>query len=255
MYLLNELIFLSPLAVYVCFRVRRLIARRLFKNAFAVFFVFLVLGVPLAETLSHRSAGGWAKYLMIAGYYSLPLLLYLVLVVVLIDLAVGCLRLLKIVAKETVGSPRFRTIRLYTYLAVPAVVVILGILNYHYLRVKEYSIEVPRKSSELGQLKIAFAADFHLGALTERHFLERVVAKINALKPDIVLIGGDVLEGDRRDETTDAYEAQFRRIKSRYGVYAAPGNHEMHGENRRDFFDRSGIIFLQDAVKKIDEAS
>lgn len=254
MYLLNELIFLSPLAVYVCFGVRRLIARGFFKNVFTVFFVFLVLGFPLAETLSHRSAGGWTKYLMIAGYYSLPLLLYLVLVVILSDLVIGFLRLVKIVAKETVRSPRFRAIRLYAYLAVPVMVVILGVLNYHYLRVRTYSIEVPRKSSELRQLKIAFAADFHIGALTGRRFLERLVGKINDLQPDVVLIGGDVLEGDRRDEKTDAYEAQFRQIKSRYGVYAAPGNHEMHGEYRRDFFDRSGIKLLQDAVEKIDGA-
>lgn len=254
MFLLNELIFLSPLAVYVCFRVRKLIASRLFKNVFTVFFVFLGLGFPLAETLSHRAAGGWAKYPLIAGYYSLPLLLYLVLTVILSDLIIGSLRLLKILPKETVRSPEFRAIRVYTYLAVPVVVVILGVLNYHYLRVKEYSIEVNRKSSEIRQLKIAFAADFHLGEQTDRHFLERFVAKINALRPDVVLIGGDVLEGDRRDEKTDTCEAQFRQIKSRYGVYAAPGNHEMHGENKRDFFDQSGIKLLQDAVEKIDGA-
>jgi hypothetical protein len=40
--------------------------------------------------------------------------------------------------------------------------------------------------------------------------------------PDIVLIGGDVLEGDRQDEDTSGYEAQFRRIRAKSSVYGAP---------------------------------
>jgi uncharacterized protein len=254
MFLLNELLFLSPLIIYIGLRIRKLIVKKPFKNIFAVFFVLLVLAFPVAETLSHGSGKGWAKYIMLAGYTSLPLLLYLGLAVILSDLLIGIGRLLKFISKETVRSPRFRTVQVGLLLIIPVVIVILGAWNYHYLRVKEYSVEVPRKSSTIRQLKIAFAADFHLGELTAAHFMERFVAKVNGLNPDIVLIGGDILEGDRRDEETNKFEAQFRRIRSKYGVYAAPGNHEMHGENKSDFFAQAGIRFLQDAVEKIDAA-
>jgi hypothetical protein len=254
MFLLNELVFFSPLVIYAYFRIRKLIAKKLFKNIFTAFFIFLVLGFPVAETMSHRSVSGWAKYFMIAGYYSLPFMLYLVPIVILSDLITGVIRLLKIISRETIRSPRFRIIRLCLLLMIPVVIVTMGAVNYHHLQVKEYSIEVPRKSSEIRQLKIAFAADFHLGEITEDHFMERFVTKVNALNPDIVLIGGDVLEGDRQDEATDKIETQFRQIRSKCGVYAAPGNHEMHGGNRSDFFIKAGIRLLQDTVEKIDGA-
>ena len=254
MFLLNELILLSPFAIYTYIRVLRLFSWNIARILFTAGFVVLLAGLPVAETLSHRGAGGLTKVVMIAGYDALPLLLYLVLTVILSDLAIAASRLLKILSRKAVRSPRFRRFRLAASLIIPVLVVAAGITNYHHLRIREYTIEVPRRSSSTKKLTIAFAADFHLGAITAGRFLERFVAKVNAAAPDIVLIGGDILEGDRRDEDTGKFEAQFRRLHPKYGVYAVPGNHEGHGGGRTDFFERAGIGLLEDMVVKIDDA-
>lgn len=254
MFLLNELILSSPFAVYTYIRIVRLFGRASSRILFTAGFAILLAGFPVAETLSHRGAGGWKKIVVIIGYDALPLLLYLVMTVVLSDLAIAAARLLKVLSREAVRRPRFRRIRLAVALIVPASVVAAGIANYHHLRVREYTITVPRRSSPEKELTIAFAADLHLGTITAGHFMERFVAKIDAAAPDIVLIGGDILEGDRRDEDTGKFEAQFRRLRPKYGVYAAPGNHEGHGGRRTDFFERAGISMLEDKVVKIDEA-
>lgn len=254
MFLLNELILSLPFAVYAYIRVVRLFARTSARVLFTAGFAVLLAGFPVAETLSHRGAGGWTKIVMIVGYDALPLLLYLVMTVVLSDLAIAAARLLKILSREAVRRPRFRRIRLAVALIVPALTVAAGIANYHHLRVREYAVEVPRRSSTAKELTIAFAADLHLGEITAGDFMERFVAKINAAAPDIVLIGGDVLEGDRRDEDTGKFEAQFRRLRPKYGVYAAPGNHEGHEGRKTDFFERAGIKMLEDKVVKIDDA-
>jgi hypothetical protein len=89
MFLLNELILLSPLAIYTHIRVLRLFSRNVARILFTAGFVVLLAGFPVAETLSHRGAGGLTKGVMIAGYDALPLLLYLVLIVILSDLAIG----------------------------------------------------------------------------------------------------------------------------------------------------------------------
>jgi predicted MPP superfamily phosphohydrolase len=254
MFLLRELIFLSPLVVYVYFSIRRFITSKTAKGIFTAFYILLLLAYPIAERLAHSSGDGWKKYAIIAGYYSLPFLLYLTMAVILADLAIGAARLFKIISREAVRSARFKKACFSFLLAIPAFAVILGIMNYNYLRCREYTIEIPRKSSSINRLKIVFAADLHLGRITPDHFLEKFVAKVNAQRPDIILIGGDVLEGDQRDEDTGKFETQFRRLESKYGVYAVPGNHEGHRGSRSDFFDRAGIRFLQDAVEKIDEA-
>ena len=254
MYLLNELIFSLPFAIYAYIRVLRLFARTAAKLLFTAVFAVLLAGFPVAETLSHRGAGGWTKIVMIVGFHALPLLLYLVMTVILSDLVIAAARLLKLLSRETVHCPGFRRLRLAVALIVPTLVVAAGIANYHHLRVREYTVDVPRRSSSEKELTIAFAADFHLGTTTAGHFMERFVAKVNAAAPDLVLIGGDILEGHRRDEDTGKFEAQFRRLHPKYGIYAAPGNHEDHGGGRTDFCARAGIRMLEDEVVKIDDA-
>jgi predicted MPP superfamily phosphohydrolase len=250
MYLLNELLFLSPLAVYVGWRIRSLIGRRLFKNLSTLLFLFIMMAYPAAESLSHRAEIGWTRYLILAGYYALPLLLYLVLVVVFSDSVIGVLRLSGVISKETVRRPGFRAVRLWCVLAAPVLVVTYGIWNHHHIRVTEYSIEIPRRSSPIETLRIAFAADFHLSAMTDPRFMEKFVAKVNTLNPDVILIGGDIMEGHRGDDT-ERFAAQFRRLRSKSGVFAVPGNHEGYDGGRQDFFNQAGIRLLRDEVVNV----
>ena len=104
----------------------------------------------------------------------------------------------------------------------------------------------------MAELKIVYASDFHLGQVTRDGLLERFVAKVNGLCPDIVLIGGDILEG-HGNESLGKFETQFRGIRAKYGVYAGPGNHERFGGGiSNDFFKQSGMKLLEDSVEKID---
>jgi predicted MPP superfamily phosphohydrolase len=261
MYLFPELLFLSPLAAYAYFRSLRLIAGRGGRLVFTVFFLFLVAGYPVAETLSHRAGGAAVRGLVLAGYIALPFLLYLVLAAVLIDLVLKALRLSGALSKAAVASRRFRAWRFRAGLILPALIVLAGIVNFRWLRVREFVVEVPRgaASAQRGttaatRMKVAFAADFHLGRFTAPGFLEDFVRRVNALEPDLVLIGGDVLEGDLKDEDTAAYESKFRRIRARYGVFGVPGNHESHRGNHRDFYTAAGIRLLEDEVVRIDAA-
>ena len=254
MYLFHELLLLSPLGIYVYYRLKTLLASRVLKNILTAVFLLLFAGYPLAETLSHRTAPAWTKPIMLFGYYCLPILLYLAMTVIFADLIVGAARLLKVISRETVRGEKFRKIRLAVVLAIPAAIMTYGLANFAHLRAQRYVIEIPRKSAQVGQFTIVFAADFHLGKITAARFMDRFVAKVNAEKPDIVLIGGDVLEGHRGDEDAGAFAAQFKRIKSKFGVYAAPGNHEGYGGNRDAFFDEAGIRLLRDAVERVDGA-
>jgi hypothetical protein len=180
--------------------------------------------------------------------------LYLFLLVLLSDIVIWISRKIKILAPETMNSQNFRISHLCILFVVPLVIIIIGAMNNNYIRVSQYAIEVPRKTSEITRLRIAYAADFHLKEATNSQFLHEFVSRINALHPDILLICGDVLENDRHDEDTIKFEDLFRQIKTKYGVFAVPGNHEMHGGGKRDFFINSDIRLLEDKVQLIDRA-
>jgi predicted MPP superfamily phosphohydrolase len=253
MYLMSELVLFSPLIIYACVRIRKLIPGTILKNLFVLFYILLFFGYPIAELLSHRDATGWFRWAMIAGYYCLPYLLYIILSVAAIDIGILILRILNILRADTVSGAVFRYVRLSGCLILPALIVFAGAWNNNRLAVKEYSIKLPRRSSTENELKIVFASDFHLSRITGSRLVERFVSKVNALHPDIVLIGGDVLEG-HGIENLNEFETQFSGIIARYGVYAAPGNHERYGGGRENFYTRSGMKYLEDRVEKIGDA-
>jgi predicted MPP superfamily phosphohydrolase len=156
---------------------------------------------------------------------------------------------------EVIRSQKFRTISLCILFVFSAAVVIIGSAHYNTIRVKEYQVDVPRKSAVIKHLKIAMAADFHLGQITSQQFMKKFTAKINSLHPDIVLIPGDIVEGHREDGDMTKFERMFRQIKSKYGVYASPGNHESHGRNSKlDFFTNAGINLLEDTFVVVDNS-
>ncbi len=73
--------------------------------------------------------------------------------------------------------------------------------------------------------------------------------KIDSIKPDLMLFGGDIVEGDREGENMERFEKLFSGIKTKYGVFGVLGNHEHYA--RRDkgsFFRKSGIKILCDSV-------
>ncbi len=262
MYLLNEMLLMTPVILYVGFRLGSLLRSREAKLAFGLFYLLLLPAFPLAERLAHGPSGRWTSLGITLGYDALPYLMYLVLTVVAADLLTGLLRLTGVLKAEMLRAPRVRRIRFAALLLFPALVVLAGILNFQRLTVSRYAVDVPRRAEAAAagpsatgpnRVRLVFASDFHLGSATSPRFLPRFVETVNALEPDLVLLGGDMLEGDRDGEGTDEFAAQFRRLRARRGVFGVPGNHEgFRGGSRYEFYAKAGITLLRDEVRRID---
>ena len=79
------------------------------------------------------------------------------------------------------------------------------------------------KSALPAGLRIAVAADMHVGPFKGKTFIERLVRRINALKPDLILLPGDFLF----DETAPIDDlAPFKKLHAPLGVFAVAGNHD-----------------------------
>lgn len=71
-------------------------------------------------------------------------------------------------------------------------------------------------------MRIVFISDIHIG-LQGEGYLERVVHDVNAQEPDVILIGGDIIEGS---ESELPMLAPLASLSAPYGVYAVLGNHD-----------------------------
>jgi len=254
MFLLRQFLICLPLIVYSGVRIWMLVPRKILRVLFALIYLLLIAAFPLGDSLSRRLGAEEAAVVRMVGYFSLPLLLYTMLSVLAVDLVVGLSLLVRVMSRERVRQRRFRGVWLFLILVTPVAVVAVGAVRNNRPQVREYSIEVPQRSSQLRHLRMAFSSDFHLRETTSRRFMDRFVEKVNAVNPDIVLIGGDVLEGNRQGERRGEFEAQFRRLKSKYGVYGVLGNHDLMGVGSDTFFDRAGIRLLQDTVVRVEDA-
>jgi predicted MPP superfamily phosphohydrolase len=106
-----------------------------------------------------------------------------------------------------------------------------------------------------GPLKIVAVSDLHLGYTIGKDELEEWIDLINKETPDLILIAGDVTDNNVRPLFTNGMAASFHRLRSRYGVYAIPGNHEYIAgiTKAAAFLHAAGITLLQDSAVLIDE--
>jgi uncharacterized protein len=241
--------------IYVFLRIWQLFINKGYKIHFTLIYLLLASVFPVSNLFIEGDKGTLAAFFSAMGDYILPFYLYLFLSVLAFDIFLLINYIFKIVPKEKFAGLRFKTGCLSVILTVSLGVVAGGVINFNTIRTSEYHIEVPGKSSKIKHLKIAFAADFHLKEGSNVRFVERFTEKIAEINPDLMIFGGDIVEGDRDDGNIEIFEKLLCKIQSRYGVFAVLGNHEYYaGQDKGSFFDKACMKVLSDKIVVIDSS-
>jgi uncharacterized protein len=93
-------------------------------------------------------------------------------------------------------------------------------------RVNEVPVRLARLPPALSGLTLAQISDLHVGPTIGEKHVRRVVDMTNALRPDAIVITGDLVDG-RVAELRAATE-HLARLRARYGVYFVTGNHDFY---------------------------
>lgn len=237
---------------YLYARARKVYPGKFARCLFIFIFTIPFLTYPLA--LYEYSRPGPRVFLLVFTY-SLVVMGYLFLFTVGLETILAIIRFFKLTPGSWIKTKAAGMIGFYLVILGVPVLIVHGHFNVVKPRIQTYNIQVPKRHTNLEKLKVVAAADFHLSKITGPHFVKNIVDKINALNPDLVIIAGDIT--NEKSEIVDwkSYDADFRAIKSKYGVYTVIGNHELqyNPEKTLQFIERSNMRLLQDRSENIED--
>ena len=197
------------------------------------------------------------------GAYWLGISLYLILYVALIDL----LRwIYSKVFKDKYNDFYARTICALLIIVLTGVTSIYGIINAKIVRTTEYEITINKDGGNFKEMTIAMFGDPQFGYNIGEYHLKQAVDIINKNDVDIVCVAGDIFDNQYSAiKHPDKLIDLFKQIKSKYGMYAVLGNHDVEEpilcgftfndetlENKLaskemlDFIRKSGMVLLYD---------
>jgi predicted MPP superfamily phosphohydrolase len=99
-------------------------------------------------------------------------------------------------------------------------------------RVRPLRVVLPALPPALDGLTIAHLSDIHVGRFTSRRLLNEVVERTNALRPDLVLMTGDLIDFALADLAAGL--DVLKRVEPRVGLFVCEGNHDLF-EDREEF--------------------
>lgn len=127
------------------------------------------------------------------------------------------------------------------------IIVMLGYMHARKVRYTSYSIDLSMGGSPY---RIAMLSDIHLGVFVDEAHVHRIVRQVNQVKPDLVVICGDIIDVNNHilndKAALDKISVTFRSISAKEGVYAVLGNHDPSIENEvfGEFLRDSNIQLL-----------
>lgn len=183
------------------------------------------LPIALAHT-THEIGTGWLVFT-----------LYMVLCLAVFDL----FRLFNFSCKYEFYISLFLTLSLLSY----------GYYNYQHPKTEVFNIVINKPAVHYEQpLKVVSVSDIHLGYGTDKEELKQYVEMINAQKPDLILIGDDLIDSSVVPLYEEKMMEELAELKAPLGIYMVPGNHEYISGIRKSmqFINETPIRLLRDEV-------
>ena len=122
-----------------------------------------------------------------------------------------------------------------------------------------YSIDT---NKTVGNIRIVLFSDSHIGTTFDGNGLQEYIDKMNTENPDVVLIPGDYVDDDTSKEDMENACKALGKLKTKYGVYFAFGNHDKgyydsdyrgyDGDDLIAELEKNNVVVLQDENVLID---
>jgi hypothetical protein len=128
--------------------------------------------------------------------------------------------------------------------------IVWGLIEARSLSVEEIEFSA-RLPADVEQIRIVQVSDVHLGLHIRRGHLDKIVEEVEALKPDVLISTGDMVDGSF--ERVRLLTEPLARVGAPLGKYAILGNHEFYVgvEPSLEFHRRAGFHVLRAEARRV----
>lgn len=202
----------------------------------------------VAKILESKHSSVITDILNIIGGFWLAFMLYGFLFFLLSDIILLILRIPGIIRGENILLYRKWSFMIIVFTS--SILIIGGFINAIIPVTREYNISVNKPAGSVKSLRIAAVSDIHLGSIIRKRSLKKMSAMIKDLKPDLVLLLGDIVDGEIGPVLRGDLLQYFTYPKCTDGLYAITGNHEFIGGAARTipYIESKGIRILKDEM-------
>jgi len=110
------------------------------------------------------------------------------------------------------------------FYGIAALASVCGLINARVIRIRRVSVQLANLPANWRGRRALLMSDLHLGSINGVPFCRRLVAMGSSLRPDIVLLPGDLFDGTKGD--LDRLLTPFQALAPPLGVFFSTGNHE-----------------------------
>ena len=227
------------------------------KPVYVTLFILVAYGYVIAKVLYKYISPLMYDIILGVGAVWFAFLVYFILSLLLIDI----LRLLNswfsfFPASISENYETTKKITAIVVIVIVSLVVFLGNLNKRNIDIRTLNLTLPKGDGKLNELNIIMASDIHLSPIDGEKLLSEIVDKMNSLNPDIILLGGDIVDDRAKVLEEREIGQSFLKLKPKYGVYSINGNHEfINGvDSCVRYAENLGIKFLRDKYELIDSS-
>jgi predicted MPP superfamily phosphohydrolase len=178
--------------------------------------ICLALSFFPAAILLRVHANIFTTFFYLIACIWLGLFLYLMMGSVLLWIIFG-------VGKVINAVPNMRMVGMAVFL-LAAVFSLYGIWRARFPVVTNVSVQIQDLPDSWQDKTVVQLSDLHLGAINGPGFMKRVTETVNSLKPDLILITGDLLDGMGGD--LNVFIEPLNSLKASKGIFYVTGNHE-----------------------------
>lgn len=211
------------------------------------FFLLAVLFI-VAKVLESKHSSVITDILNIVGGFWLAFMLYGFIFFLLSDIILLILRIPGIIRGENIFL--YRKWSFIIIASASSLLIIGGFINAIIPVAREYNIIINKPAGSVKTLRIAAVSDIHLGSIIRKRSLKKLSGMIKDMKPDLVLLLGDIVDGEIGPVLRGDLLQYFTCPKCTDGLYAITGNHEFIGGANRTipYIESKGIRVLKDEM-------